>query len=633
MDENLKNYDVQIFATDIDNDSVEKARLGIFPESIAVDVSPERLKRFFIKEKNTYKIKKEIREMIVFSLQNVVKDPPFSKLDLLSCRNLLIYWNPRLQRKVFPIFHYALNRSGFLFLGNSETVGDSVDLFSIVDRQWKIYQRKGELPALQRGLDLSVSAAEFALRQAVRALEPKGEADGMPELIEKMLLDLYAPPCVIINERAEIRYFHGRTGKYLEPASGEAKFNILEMAREGLKPTLYRAIIDAQKHKKDIVYKDLQVKTDGDYQMMNLTVKPLMEPGSLREWMIVIFEEVPTPATAPKEKLSYKPKDAMKRIAELEQELKDKRESLQITIEELETSNEELKSTNEELQSSNEELQSTNEELETSREELQSLNEELSTVNSELQDKIQELSQANNDMNNLLASIDIATVFLDNDLRIKRFTPVAADLINLIQSDIGRPISNISTNLVYDDLVADIKEVLRTLSPKEKEIQDNKEAWYLTRILPYRTVENVIEGVVLTFVDITEVTRLKIAEKCARAYAEAIVDTVREPLVVLDAEIHVVTANHSFYKTFQVTKEDTEGRLIYDLGGKQWDIPGLRELMEKIIPENASFDNFEVQLDLPHIGRRKMLLNARKITRPVDEAQMILLAIEDVTGK
>ena len=631
MDENLKNYNVQVFATDIDSDSIEKARLGVFPESIAVDVSQERLKRFFIKEKNTYKIKKEIREMIVFSAQNVIKDPPFSKLDLLSCRNLLIYMNPRLQRKVFPIFHYALNKDGFLFLGNSETVGESVDFFSTVDRQWKIYKRKGEVSALHRGMDLSMQPTEYALRQAAK-VEPKGYAEKMPELIEKVLLDLYAPPCVIINEKAEIRYFHGRTGRYLEPAPGEARFNILEMAREGLKPILYRAIVDAQKQKKDIFYKDIQVKTDGDYQMMNLTVKPLREPDSLREWMVVIFEGVPTPATGQKEKVSYKPKEAMKRIDELERELKGKRESLQITIEELETSNEELKSTNEELQSSNEELQSTNEELETSREELQSLNEELSTVNSELQDKIQELSQANNDMNNLFASIDIATVFLDNDLRIKRFTPAASELINLIQLDIGRPISNISTNLVYDDLVKDIKNVQHTLIPKEKEIQDKKESWYLTRILPYRTVENVIEGVILTFVDITEVTKLKIAEK-ARACGEAIVDTVREPLVVLDAEMRVISASRSFYKTFQVGREETEGKLIYDLGNRQWDIPRLKELLERILPKNISFDDFEVEHEFPVIGRRKMLLNARRVIQENEENPLILLAIEDVTEK
>jgi len=632
MDESLKNYNVQIFATDIDSDSIEKARLGVFPDSIANDVSQERLKRFFIKEKNTYKIKKEIREMIVFSVQNVIKDPPFSKLDLLSCRNLLIYMNPRLQRKVFPIFHYALNRDGFLFLGNSETVGESVDLFSIVDRKWKIYKRKGEVSAPHRGFDLSMQPTEYDLRQPLR-IEPKGYTEKMPELIEKMLLDLYAPPCVIINERAEIRYFHGRTGKYLEPAPGEAKFNILDMAKEGLKPKLHKAVFDAQKQKKDIFYKGIQVKIDGDYQIINLTVKPLGESDSLREWMIVIFEEVPTPATKQKEKVSYKPGEATKRIAELERELKDKKESLQITIEELETSNEELKSTNEELQSSNEELQSTNEELETSREELQSLNEELSTVNSELQDKIQELSQANNDMNNLLASIDIATVFLDNDLRIKKFTPAAAELINLIQSDIGRPISNISTNLVYYDLVNDIKDVQHTLIPNEKEVQDKKDSWYLTRILPYRTVENVIDGVILTFVDITELTKLKIAEKSARVYAEGIVNTVREPLIILNADLRVVTANRSFYQTFQVSPEETEDKLIYDLGNRQWDIGALRELLEKILPESNTFENFEVEHYFPILGHRKMLLNARRITQEDRGNPMILLAIEEITER
>ncbi|MEW6587386.1 MAG: CheR family methyltransferase, partial [Nitrospirota bacterium] len=383
-DENLKHFDVQIFATDIDNDAIEKARAGVFPESIAVDVSPERLRRFFVKEKNNFRIKKEVREMIVFSVQNVIKDPPFSKLDLISCRNLLIYMNQKLQKKVLPVFHYGLNRDGFLFLGNSETVGEFADLFSVVDRQWKIYRRKGEFGMMQRGLDMALPAIEYAYAKGMKG-ETKGLEELVPKLLQKMLLDLYAPACVIVNDKLEIRYFHGRTGKYLEPAPGEARFNLIDMAREGLKPQLYRAAFEAQKQRRDVTVKNFHVKINGEIQNINLVVKPVRDVESLKGWLIVIFDEIPMPAGQARRRVSYKGKDAAKRIGELEQELKNSKESLQITIEELETSNEELKSTNEELQSSNEELQSTNEELETSREELQSLNEELGTVNSELQ--------------------------------------------------------------------------------------------------------------------------------------------------------------------------------------------------------------------------------------------------------
>jgi len=630
MDENLKNKDVQIFATDIDNDAIEKARAGVFQESIHVDVSPERLRRFFIKEKNTFRIRKDIREMIVFSIQNVIKDPPFSKLDLISCRNLLIYMNPKLQKKVLPVFHYGLNRNGFLVLGNSETVGDFADLFSVIDRQWKIYRRKGEFAEIHRGLNMTLPVIEHAYAQGMKG-KMKGLERQVPEILEKMLLDLYAPPCVIVNDKLEIRYFHGRTGKYLEPAPGEAKHNLIDMAREGLKTQLYHAAFEAQKQRSDITVKNIHVKTDGEIQNINLVVKPVRDVESLKSWLIVIFDEIGMPAGQTRKRVSYKGKDATKRIGELEQELKNSKESLQITIEELETSNEELKSTNEELQSSNEELQSTNEELETSREELQSLNEELANVNSELQYKNQELSQANSDMNNILDSMNIAAVFLDNSLRIKRFTPAATDIANLIQSDVGRPFSDISAKLIYEDMMKDIKGVLQSLLPIEREVRSKSGAWFLTRIMPYRTVENVIDGVIITFVNITEIARLKAAEKSARLYAEGIVNTVREPLVILNKDLRVVSANKSFYRAYNVSKGNTEGTLVYELGERQWDIPSLRELLENILPERTSFEDFKMEHDFPKIGMRKMLLNARQIVHDEGEP-MILLAIEDVTG-
>jgi two-component system CheB/CheR fusion protein len=556
MDAIKRDFRIQIFATDIDSDAIEKARAGVYPDGIVADVSPERLGRFFSQDQdgNTYQIKKSIRDMVVFAEQNVIEDPPFSKMDLISCRNLLIYMQPELQKKVLLLFHYALKQDGILFLGNSETVGEFVELFATLDRKWKVYQRKGVEASPRPLLDFPPPPFMNDLA-ATRAAEGSGKEEkiSVRKVAEKALLQHYTPACAIINEKGEVLYIHGRTGKYLEPASGEASLNILRMAREGLRLELTTAIRKVIAQKQNVRYQGLEVKTNGERQTINLMVGPVLEPSSMQDLILVLFEDV-LPERGPEvvEAVAGEPvTDKDRRIADLERELRVKEEYLQTTIEELETSNEELKSTNEELQSSNEELQSTNEELETSKEELQSVNEELVTVNTELQKKLDELSRANNDMNNLLAGTGVGTVFLDHQLCIQRFTPATTGAINLIQTDIGRPVGHIASNLVeYDRLVQDVQAVLDTLVLNETEVQTRDGQWYLMRILPYRTIENVIEGVVITFVEITELKRVEGTLKESEEKLRGVLEETYDLITLADAKATTLWANPAWKSVF-----------------------------------------------------------------------------------
>ena len=635
-------YKVQVFATDVDSRAIEQARHGIFPASIAADVTDERLARFFVQgpDNDVYQVQKVIRDMLVFSEQDVIKDPPFSKLDLISCRNLLIYMNGELQRKLIPLFHYALNPEGVLYLGTSETVGEFTSLFEPLDRKAKLYMRKRDIPGAPRlGLGQFVPSLAPATLHArpPGAAAPAERGTDLRGLTEQSLLRHYAQAAVLVTGRGEILHIYGRTGKYLEPAPGDAAVNILPMAREGLHRELATALHKAVVRREAVRYHGLRVRTNGETATVDLTVEPVASSpgdGGGPELFLVILEEPPPSApdaAAAGQEAGTTPTDADGRIAEMEQELRAKDEYLQTTLEEMETSNEELKSTNEEMQSVNEELQSTNEELETSKEELQSLNEELATVNAELQDKVLDLSRANNDMNNLLAGTGVGTLFVDHALRITRFTPDATQVINLIQADIGRPVGHIVPNLMgYDALIEDVQAVLEDLMPREREVQTKEGQWYLMRIRAYRTVANVIEGAVLTFVDITERRRQAAALQTAEAFSRAIVATVREPLVVLGEDLRVVMANRAFYRSFGVTEEETAGRLLYELGNSQWDIPDLRRLLEEILPEDNCFEGFEVTHEFERIGQRTMLLNARRVLREADEPALILLAIEDV---
>lgn len=528
------SYKVQVFATDIDSRAIAVARAGLYPCSIADDISAERLARFFTAEPDgsAYCVHKGIRDLLVFSEQDVIKDPPFSRLDLISCRNLLIYLGPDLQRKLISLFHYALLPGGVLFLGTSETAGEQGSLFSVLDRKAKIYQRTEDFQGAQRaalGRFLPPMTDRDLTRHAAPGKAAQAPKLSLRELTEQTLLQQMAPVAALVNGQGDILYLHGRTGQYLEPAPGEAGINnILKMAREGLRSDLTTSLHKAAKGSDTVRAPGVRVKTNGHFTLVNLSICPVVGgPAAALEspLFLVMLEKAPdASATEPKSQpaLAALPAsaaagtsdllgaDARAQIAELNEELHAKEEYLHAANEELETTNEELKSSNEEMQSVNEELQSTNEELETSKEEMQSINEELSTVNSELQAKVGDLSRANNDMNNLLAGTGIGTIFVDHELRILRFTPAASQIINLILSDEGRPVAHIVSNLVgYTTLVADVKAVLKTLVPKEVEVQTFDAKTYVLRILPYRTLDNVIEGAVITFVEITEVKRVR----------------------------------------------------------------------------------------------------------------------------
>ncbi|MEK6793989.1 MAG: chemotaxis protein CheB [Spirochaetota bacterium] len=513
-----RDFRVQIFATDIDGQSIRTARAGIYPASIAADISPERLARFFTREPDgsAYCIHKSIRDMLVFSEQDVIKDPPFSRIDLISCRNLLIYLGPELQKKIIPLFHYALNPGGILFLGTSETVGEFGDLFAAAERRSKLYKRKDGSPAR--------SAMSFAPMVTSEKIVPLAAGDAadigrqtLREFTEHALLQVTAPG-VLVNHFGDILYLHGRTGQYLEPSSGAAGINnILKMAREGLRRDLTTALHKAVAGRTIVRRTGLRVKTNGDYTLVDLTIRPVARPsGNEVPLFLIVLEERPE---LPDARLVSRGKarhnghhgvtagsdsNVRSRVEKLTRQLKENEDYLQAANEELQTSNEELTSSNEEMQSVNEELQSANEELETSKEELQSINEELATVNAEMQTKVADLSRANNDMNNLLAGTSIGTVFVDHELRIMRYTPAAVQVINLIASDVGRSVAHVVLNISgYDRMVADITAVLESLVPYEKEVRTTAGAWYLMRIQPYRTIENVIEGAVITFVNIS----------------------------------------------------------------------------------------------------------------------------------
>jgi two-component system CheB/CheR fusion protein len=539
-----QSYTLQVFATDIDSRAIASARVGLFPSSIASHVSAERLARYFALEPNgqSYRIHKGIRDLLVFSEQDLIKDPPFSKLDLISCRNLLIYMDADLQKKLIPLFHYALNPNGVLFLGSSEGVGEYEGLFSVLDRKAKLYRRKEDPLGLQRAtlnLFLSPVPSIEVMPQSRGPLKPVYSSKlSLRELMEQTLLRHIAPASALVKANGDIVYLHGRTGMFLEPSSGEAGIqNILKMAREGLHPGLSTALHKAVATSATSVAHNVRVKTNGHYTMVNVSVHPAdissRSTTKAREGLLflVMLENAPEPLIGSNEgeasgRISP---DAQARIHALTLELQAKDEFLQSAYDELERSNGDLKCSNEEMQSVNEELQSTNEELETSKEELQSVNEELSTVNSELQIKVTDLSHANNDMNNLLAGTGVGTVFVDFELRVLRFTPAARRIINLIVSDVGRPVAHIVSNLVgYSTLVDDIKAVLANLVPVEREVHTTEGQWYTLRIQPYRTLENVIEGAVISFVDITEIVRVR--EELHQAN-----DLLRLAVVVRDA--------------------------------------------------------------------------------------------------
>ena len=596
----------QIFATDIDERGLETARKGRYPESIVEHVSAERLERFFIKQENSYLVKREVRERCIFSNHNFIKDPPFSRLDLISCRNVMIYVGADLQKKMVPLFHYALRRGGYLFLGPSENI---TELFRVVDKKHRIFQRQEHpRPAVQFPLS---GVAPLAERRTVKPVE---EDPGLAKQLEYIILQRFRPACVAVRENGDAVYFSGPISRFLEQPTGTPESNVLNMAREGLRGQLRSALHRAASSRKTV-----EARVPFDASKVLITVSPLTE---LQEavLLMVTFEEtaagpdVPDPIFAP---------DAEETIRNLLNDLRAAQEHGQAAREELETANEEL-------QSANEEYQSTNEELETSKEELQSFNEELETVNAELNRKVAELDNLNSDLHNLLNSTQIATIFLDLQLCIKRFTPAAATVFRLLPGDIGRPITDLAAQFAEGDLEQDLREVLRTLESRERQLTAPRGLSYQMRILPYRTVNNTIEGVVVTFLDITRITESERRAVEAQVYAENIVETMREPLVVLDAELRVRSANRAFYDSFAMFEDSTVGQLFYELGGRQWH-PELRRMLADVLPNRTAVKDYHVEHHFTDLGRRSLLLNARKIEAPRDDEPLMLVSINDIT--
>ena len=495
----------------MDRDAIEKARQGYYPANIVADLGPERLDRFFIEEEGGFRVRKEIRDMIIFAPQNLVMDPPFTRLDLVCCRNLLIYLASELQKKVLTLLHYSLNSGGYLFLGSAETIGTFTDLFSPLEGKTQVYKKR-ETAASNKLFDLAIPPPRLS---SIR-LERQGAAErdaSIQSLADGVLLQRFSPAAVLVNNKGDIIYINGRTGRYLEPVAGKADWNILAMARKGLRLELSDAFHKALRGFEPVRVQGIGVESDGGTSFVNLIVQTLSEPESLKGSVMIAFFETQAPALPPAGD-SASLKDAEVRALELE--LKEAKEEQRSLREEMQNSHEELRSANEELQSTNEELQSINEELTTSKEEMQSLNEELQTVNNELQSKVDELMGSTNDMKNLLNSTDIATLFLDDRLCVRRFTTMTASLTRLIAADVGRPVTDIASELLYPTLASDAREVLRTLVPLEKEIPSSDGRWFSVRVMPYRTNENVIDGVVITYSNITRMKELEALLEAAK---------------------------------------------------------------------------------------------------------------------
>ncbi|HEY5673591.1 MAG TPA: chemotaxis protein CheB [Malonomonas sp.] len=571
MDELNLHYSIQLFGTDLDEEAINTARAGIYPASIANDVNPQRLARFFYRDGKHYRIKKNVRELVIFAVQNLIKDPPFSRLDLLSCRNLLIYFGPELQQRVLAVFHYSLKPDGLLLLGSSESIGKATDYFLPLDKKLKIFRRRAATEGLYPGGLLPAPPLEVHEMTVQQTAKNFKEPDVL-RLVETLLQQIESPPCVIIDSASNIQYIHGRTGKYLEPPVGKASLNLLEMARSGLKGELTVAIRQASGTKKEVKRSGLCIEDEGAQSCFDLTVKPIQEQGSMQGLLVVIFTEAAASSGAnPGTKDKAVKRSAKNReVMALERELQYVRESLQTTIEELETSNEELKSANEELQSTNEELQSTNEELGTSKEELQSLNEESVTVNVELQSRIEELSATNDDLKNLLDSTNVATIFLDSELHVRRFTPKATAIIPLTASDVGRPVSHFVAKLKENRLEEHATQVLHDLVPQEVEVEGRDGDFFRLRVLPYRTINNVVDGVVMTFEDIS---KSKIAEQALqdseKKYRE-LFESLRDGCARFDGSGRIVESNRVFQQQLGYNAEELARLNFRDLTPEKW---------------------------------------------------------------
>ncbi|HWB14611.1 MAG TPA: chemotaxis protein CheB [Pirellulales bacterium] len=625
---------LKILATDISERAIQVARAAAYSEGIATEVSAQRLERFFRKTDRGYEVNKSVRDLCIFARHDVTKDPPFSQLDLVTCRNVLIYLGPLLQNRVLPILHYSLNPGGVLMLGSSETVGRYTELFEVIDKKHKFYQRT----STPSRLTFEYTPRSPLPGPAIREGEVRHD-QGLPDIYreaDRVVLAHYAPNGVLVDENFRVLQYRGDTGAYLKPPPGAPSTELLLMVREGLLGDLHETLHRAWRDNMPARKEGGRVKTNDHFTEIDLEVIPIIDAVTAVRCFVVLFAERAAAAVRrsrlppPLEEESEKDHE----ITRLNQDLGSTRAYLQSVIEQKESANEELRAASEEVISANEELQSTNEELTTAKEELQATNEELTTVNDELQSRIRTTNDLADDLANLIETTRIPIVVLGSDLCIRRFTPAAQTMINLRPGDVGRPLSELKTKINIPDLEPLVHDVIDTLEIKQCEVPDASGAWYKLYIRPYKTLDQKIGGVVLMLIDIDVLKRREQEIQESRDYALSIVETVREPLLVLDGTLRVRTCNRAFYAGFHVSPPETEGRLIYELGNGQWNIPRLRTLLEEILPQNSHFENFEVEHDFPGLGLRTMLLNAHRLLEGESKKeQLILLAIEDITAR
>lgn len=630
----------KIFATDISESSIERARMGRYVESLVADLSPDRLRRFFVRTDAGYQVHQRVRDLCVFARQDVTKDPPFSNLDLISCRNVLIYLGSTLQNRVFPIFQYALRPGGWLLLGGAESVGAHTDAFEMVDKANRLYRRTDSPSRLSFGN--FVPNPNRSTSGTARLIVPEPPRRGQNEVqreADRVVLARYTPPGVVVDEQMRVVQFRGRTGACLEPSPGQPTYDLFQMAREGLLPDLKTALEEARSTGLPSRKVAVRVKTNGNYTPFDVEVIPITAPATGQRHFVVLFEDASLAAggrytpdlSAPPHSVS----EPEQEIARLRQELDATRAYLNSVMENQEFGHEELTAANEEIVSSNEELQSTNEELETAKEELQATNEELSTMNDELQSRIRTATQLSDDLSNLIDGVNIPIVMLGQDLTIRRFSPSAQKVFNLIPSDVGRRMTDFRLKIDLPDLEPLIVATLETLVVQHREVQDGQGRWYALSIRPYRTLENKIDGVIITLFDIDALKRHERQIVEARDYARNVIETLREPLLVLDDRTRIQWANRAFLETFQVAAEDIQDQFLFSVGGGQWNIPQLRSVLEEVRRSDTPLQGLNVEHDFPELGRRSMILNSRRVvqTEGASSTELILLAIEDVTER
>ncbi len=627
-----KNITLQIFATDIDQQAIEHARRGCFIKNISADVSPERLSRFFKEENDGYSVISALREMVVFAPQNIIKDPPFTRLDIITCRNLLIYFEPVLQKKVLNLFNYSLKDGGILLLGSAENVGNKKEGFDDVDERLKIF--RCTVSIFNQHVDFPSSFSRME-RVEEKKLQSANSAENIQNLTEQIILQRFTPASLLVNDQGDILFITGRTGKYLEPATGRITTNIYAMAREGLREVLPDALRKAMQNFNPVTIRSIKVGTNGEAQFVDITVQRIENPDTIRGMILIVFTDIPDAEPDPAEMKGRKRKSTQ-RLTELETKLQRSYEDLQSTREEMQSSQEELKSTNEEMQSTNEELQSTNEELTTSKEEMQSLNEELQSVNVELQIKISDFIQANNDMKNLLNSTEIATLFLDRDLNIRRFTDSMTEIIKLRKTDVGRPFTELASWLLYPEIERHALEVLDTLIPVETTIATHDGRWFVARTMPYRTIDYRIDGLVMTFSDITAAKKLVMEVKLvndALAISETryrrLFETSQDGILILDAETGLIQdVNPFLIKLLGYAKEQFLEKAIWEIGLFKDVVANKSKFLELQQKEFVRYEN----LPLETADGRKINVEFISNVYSVNDIRVIQCQIRDLTG-